>query len=1257
MHTLKKYLIGFGVVAIFFIIILLRAAVWNDFIQDKINGVLESSGWSISAEKSSGHLLGTTYLENLTLTPSSGIPIRIEKASFNLGIISSIIGPITFDLLTIESFNAPILDEWFKSDSLVSKYEPLFVPFNVKSFFISGELLAQVSSQPYGLRIKIGGEIIGGSNPSFHCDLMNVTAKFNPSINLNFSGLKFEYRDSKFFLNDLLGELSGLPIEGEGIYDQITSQLSGNIRIDEFNIPDELFSQLPLQSKFSSFAVTFDFESEINSFKGNLSLENDLELAMKGQFDLKREKKAWVLKNLELEGENSQLTMNGVWVDEERVSSYLNLENLDLSKWLNDQNTTKLSGLLLMEGGLKEGALLDQIDLSLDVVESVFFEQGEISVHGQISYHDSLLSTMGPVVVMAGESIMTLEGGYDYKSEELAIMTDLENADIDLVNQFLPGEFTSGQATGRLSVRGHPDAPSVDAELTCNNIKYGPFTLTSIQFNSQSSVRNDSTLGFVNLKLGKGFWKNHSFESGTVNATFENKKVQLENCYLKSNKDYLQFSGHYDGNNEYELDRLQLAYQDHFLVTSRPISFFYKDLILKVEPFEVHINDGIIEGVITGGINSEGQFKMSNFDADIITNIFSDPRLQVSGLVFGEVNIGFGATGLIMDMDLSMKAGSYMGEPFDQMTLVFLYKNDILYIDDISMTRGKYMGIETNGVIILDKNKKVENPILLQTTFDNLSLEFIHKFIPEFFAIGGEASGNINIEGFPGQTQFSFNVDIKDGLFDRVKLGSVRGQGKYDGKKFFLESAETNNDQEKITARGSLPFDLNISSERFGQFFPKDSLDFHVEAHLRSLPFLSPYIENLDSVRGDIDVTLSLTGPVESIQRSGHMAVKNGKVYTLLLGDPITKVEGDAYMNHNQMIIQSMKSLAYHPNGKYPKLKTQNTIISGSMDFTDFFKPRYDLTVKGKEASFQTLFLDIEAQSNLDLSIVGKDSVTISGIIEVLDGAVFYEFTTEEVGETLEDETGTVMAYQLSVPIKGTALFQNSQVDAIVTGELSLSQIGNQEMDFGGEIFVEDGSVFSYKDNFKGLNGYVRFDDLGFNPFFDVNAETFIDDEQIDLRISGNMENLDINLQSASGFSESDILELLTWGRRFEDQKLTSMGFGNQTVSILGSILEKRLEKNLRDTELGKMNLVDNIDISGSAGLLQGSNEDFEITAKKQIGDKTYLNLSYKRSFSLTNPNQSQIGVEYKLSRHFSVVGNIDESGNLNLKYRYRYAY
>ena len=67
-------------------------------------------------------------------------------------------------------------------------------------------------------------------------------------------------------------------------------------------------------------------------------------------------------------------------------------------------------------------------------------------------------------------------------------------------------------------------------------------------------------------------------------------------------------------------------------------------------------------------------------------------------------------------------------------------------------------------------------------------------------------------------------------------------------------------------------------------------------------------------------------------------------------------------------------------------------------------------------------------------------------------------------------------------------------------------------------------------------------------------------------------------------------------------------------------------------------------------------NEDYEVTVKTKLSDKAFLNLSYKRSFSLNN-DQKQIGVEYKLNRHFSVVGAYDEEGNLNLKYRYRYAY
>ena len=84
------------------------------------------------------------------------------------------------------------------------------------------------------------------------------------------------------------------------------------------------------------------------------------------------------------------------------------------------------------------------------------------------------------------------------------------------------------------------------------------------------------------------------------------------------------------------------------------------------------------------------------------------------------------------------------------------------------------------------------------------------------------------------------------------------------------------------------------------------------------------------------------------------------------------------------------------------------------------------------------------------------------------------------------------------------------------------------------------------------------------------------------------------------------------------------------------------------------MNYVDDIEITGAANLLKGSDENFEVTTKTQVCEKAFINLSYKRSFSL---NQPRVGVEYKLIRHFSVVGNVDDQGKLNLKYRYRYAY
>jgi len=187
----------------------------------------------------------------------------------------------------------------------------------------------------------------------------------------------------------------------------------------------------------------------------------------------------------------------------------------------------------------------------------------------------------------------------------------------------------------------------------------------------------------------------------------------------------------------------------------------------------------------------------------------------------------------------------------------------------------------------------------------------------------------------------------------------------------------------------------------------------------------------------------------------------------------------------------------------------------------------------------------------------------------------------------------------------------------------------------------------------------MAFNKKGFNPYLDIDAFTKIKNEHITIKLIGAWDNPQIILESSSGFSESDIIELLTIGNRFEDQEISAKGFGNQAQNILGAYLERQLERNLlQATGINKSGIIDNVSISGTAGLLDpNNNQDFTISAERQISDNLSLNYSYKRSFSLSNPNTNKVGVELRINRYVSLVGNVDETGNMHVKYRLRYSY
>ena len=1234
---------------------MLRIELWANSVQSAINKTLANSGWNFKAETSSGYLFSTLYFENVRITNNDGTAIHLDKMSFNVGIIRTIFNDATLDLLTAEGGRINHAQNEKQHNKEARQPNIFKIPFNVRSFFVDSNIKTFINDNQYNFDVMIGGELNGFEKAQVDCDLLKISIGNNKEYVCKLDNIILKTTPESYYFEELNGTFFGLPVKGKISLGRFESKLAGKINVKEFNFPKELFSKLPLKTKFSKFKGELNFESDFEKFNGELKLENSLGLDMLGNFKLQRNANGWIIDSLELSGERSKLFVNGLWEKDNRLNCFMDLKNLDLSAWMNNQNSTSMSGLFIFDAGFTKKGALDKINMNLEIVESRLFNQGEISVHGQLFYSDSVITTIDPVMLLVGDSYLTIDGRGDFKTKHIDFFTDMEKADIDLFNSFLPGNFLGGKATGSLKVSGNVHEPSAVAELTCENVTISDFNIQSIELNSRITVVDSIPSGYVDIKAGKGEWMDRGFDTGTLGVLIDDKAFTVENFHFKSGNDFLQASGRYDGISEYEIDRVQLAFDDDYLINAKPLSLSFHDSLFQMKPFELHINDGLLEGVISGGVKRpEGRVKMSNFDAEILTQFLDDDRLKFSGLVFGEVWFKLINDKFEIDTDFSLKKGHYMGAFFDEMIFSVLLKDDILHIDDISMSRRGEMGFQASGTVPIKNNIEGPSNIALKTMFSNISLKLVHRFIPKFFDIDGEGTGNVRLSGTLNKTEIDYQIQISNASFDLIKLGDFSSLGTYDGNRLYVEYAKSTSDYGNIFSSGYLPYDLNIGSKNFSKFHKENKLDFTTTASVNTLPFLSPYIDNLDSAEGIYNIELSLHGNSDNIMRDGNITIQNGKLHTLLFADPIQSINGFAVMKNNRLEINNFDFLLYSPDDKKNRKPSENAKLQGSIDFTSFFDPDYDLKVNAEEASYKLLFLDVYGQSGLNLSITGRDTILLEGEIETQHAEVFYEFNTEDVGTLVHQENDNIMAYSLNIPIRGEAYFNNSQINAKVTGELNLSQVGNQEIDFGGQIIVEDGSVYSYTDYFTGLKGSVSFDNKGFNPDINVTAATNIGDEEIYLSMEGGINDLDIILESQNEFSESDILELLTWGKRIEDQEWTSTGFGNQTVSILGTLLENQLEKNLKDSNLGMMNYVDDIEITGAANLLKGSDENFEVTTKTQVSEKAFINLSYKRSFSL---NQPRVGVEYKLNRHFSVVGNVDDQGKLNLKYRYRYAY
>ncbi|MBL7013544.1 MAG: translocation/assembly module TamB domain-containing protein [Candidatus Marinimicrobia bacterium] len=1262
MYLKNKINYIFIFVAILTIISLgLRPSFFHRVIENNVNQRWANPrGWTFSVEKMNGHFLKSFTMNNIGFSKENGNKIAFTSISFNLNIASILSGNIEFDAVKINGAEIVLNTDSGKTIVSTNSFNLRPVPIAIHELVFNGEIPIIVNEQNDKINLTLNAELgYLDDATSLKVDKLIIEESSILGFPIGLVNTTINLYSDKIELVNMMGNVGFIPLSGNATWDPSIPSFKGTLSIDSLVVPDKIFEKSPLNPEFSKLNATISLASNIKESIGSLTISNDQGLNMSGNLNIKNQKGNWRLESLSLFDGYSKLNATGGLEKNGRVYSQFTLEKLDLSQWLNNTPKTNITGLAFWDGELIEG-ILNNVSLSMEILETDIFPDKDISFHGTVTLQDSLFISDDPVNISIGDGSLSVSGMGDFDSKVMDITVELMDADVSLINNFWPDIFESGTATGSMKIQGPFYEPGVIADLNFLDFKYGDFTLNQLTMRAEFDNKEKVSNGALSVTFGEGVWRNEKFENGTLDISMENNIIILENCHFQNGDDFLQISGSRSSQKQYSLDRVQMSLYGHYLVNTHPLIIAIKDSSAEIQPFELHIDDGVLEGVASIGKVVDGHVKMSNFDAEIISLFIKDERWQASGIVFGEVGFQFGNGKKDIDIDISLKKGKYLNEPFEQMALSFFMKNGFLHADEISMTGLNQLGFQMNGILPLNREVDLRAPIFLNTTFTSLNMEMVTKFIPGFFDLGGQATGNIQMEGSSQKSFIHFDVHIQESRFEKIHLGATYAKGHYDGERVIFDSLSADTKFDHMVAHGSLPVDLNYGSHRLGAFFPNEMLDFHAVGDLQTMDFLSIYLSEVDSIQGNINLNLSLVGTDERIIRKGKISISDGAVYTLLVKEPIVNISGNGRIDDNMLTLDSFNGSAVKRVKGITNTSVSNISVTGQINFESFFEPKFALNIQGSDVYFETLPFDIKGLGNVDVSISGRDTINIAGTVEVLEGQIFQEFIYADIGDAtpvLADEI--LMDYKLNFPIKGEVLFQNSQIDALVTGEISLSQFAEYDIDFGGEVFVNEGSFFYYRDEFKGLKGQVLFDNKGFNPFLDLSAYRLIDNERIDIRLGGLIDDIELSLESSSGYSESDILELLTWGKRFEDQEFTSTGFGNQAYSLLGSILEGQLEKNLKEMSgVSKLGIVDDIDISGAAGLINpGLREDFEVTAKRKLTEKTSLNVSYKRSFSLSNPNQSKVGVEYKLNRYFSVVGNMDEDGKLHLKYRYRYAY
>lgn len=652
------------------------------------------------------------------------------------------------------------------------------------------------------------------------------------------------------------------------------------------------------------------------------------------------------------------------------------------------------------------------------------------------------------------------------------------------------------------------------------------------------------------------------------------------------------------------------------------------DGVLNINWAKLYAQQGYIEG--------SGHIDLIND-----TYALSAEARDFSATIFDRIKSAANIDKFLLNADLKLKGCfDYLDiEANGTLHSIFINQHELFdIIFDISVLKnyGEY--------VIIFKDSKIEGNIknLHETDFKGRIvfpdiIKFAGLFTESNFdelkaPLKGQLTGHIDFyhpqDLFAQLFMDKLHLEFPGSLFsntDTIKIVYYNGQ--LIAKDFILASGK-----DSFSIRGlidpEIGYDLNLQT------------NFCMSLALRFLP-----PELIYTFRGNADSYIDITGSIDTPILNGTIKIENGFLRLADVPYPFTNINGKFAIQGNEISINKLSS------------RFSQGIINSSGNFIISFK------------GIESIFMNFDG-TNIFYAVPGLFDSRFNTVIQLTGNSHTGFIFSGDLGLNNFRYTEQInitgrLANMLTGFITGRATFEDHtttvddivRLDIRVTGERNLSM----DNDLGTIFFTADlnirgsaenpvvlgraeitrGTLLFLNHTFTDLSGNIEFTNpFKIDPNINISGRTYISGYNINISLTGSLENPVLNLTSNPSLPEIDIFSLLGTGKTTQDFLVqdSQARYGEFGITtLITSPVTGFLEKTARD-----FFRFDRITISP---ILSGSQAD--ISAKVTVEKRLSSQLLLLYSFSTTYREEQVAILKYDLTNNLNAILQRSEFGSL----------